>query len=54
MNKLDKWKTTVTIPQEEYDELLDREWKLTCLENAGVDNWDGYDWAMEECNKDED
>lgn len=22
--------------------------KLQALENAGVDNWDGYDWAMED------
>lgn len=28
--------------------------KLQCLENAGVDNWDGYDWAMEEFYADED
>lgn len=37
----------VTITQKEYDELLDRQAKLNALENGGVDNWDGYDWAME-------
>lgn len=24
---------------------------LRCLENAGVDNWDGYDYAREEFNE---
>lgn len=38
---------TVTIPQAEYDEMIERiEW-LECLEQAGVDNWDGYDEARE-------
>jgi len=23
---------------------------LTCLRNAGVDNWEGYDFAIEEYN----
>ena len=39
---------TVTISKSEYDELLERDKKLTALENGGVDNWNGYDWAMEE------
>ena len=38
---------TVTISQEEYKELLDCQFKLSCLESGGVDNWEGYDWAME-------
>jgi hypothetical protein len=25
--------------------------KLQCLENGGVDNWDGYDFAMEQFNE---
>lgn len=38
---------TITIPQAEYDEMIERiEW-LECLEQAGVDNWDGYDEARE-------
>lgn len=41
---------TITIPKTEYDSLKDDSFKLTCLENAGVDNWDGYDFAMEEYN----
>lgn len=33
--------------------LEDRSFKLSCLENAGVDNWDGYSYAMEEYHKEE-
>ena len=38
---------TVTITKAEYDRLTDRDFKLTCLENGGVDNWDWYDSALE-------
>lgn len=39
--------TTVTIPKNEYESLLkDSAW-LLCLEAAGVDNWDGYDFAKD-------
>lgn len=37
----------VTIPKEEYESLLDDRAKLSCLEACGVDNWTGYDDAME-------
>ncbi len=37
----------VTITKKEYDELIDRSTWLTCLENAGVDNWSGYSFARE-------
>ena len=37
----------VTIPIGEYTSLLDAALRLQCLEDAGVDNWDGYDFAME-------
>ena len=36
------------ITNSEYESLKDRDFKLECLENAGVDNWEGYDFAMEE------
>jgi len=39
---------TVTISRKVYEDLLDDSFKLNCLENAGVDNWSGYDYAMEE------
>lgn len=32
----------------EIQSLSDDSFKLSCLENAGVDNWDGYSYAMEE------
>lgn len=36
----------VTITEAEYNQLLeDSEW-LSCLEEAGVDNWEGYDEAL--------
>lgn len=44
---------TVTISKKEYESLLeDRKW-LQALENAGVDNWEGYDYARELMNEDE-
>lgn len=37
----------ITIPLAEYTSLVgDSEW-LTCLQEAGVDNWAGYDYAAE-------
>lgn len=38
---------TVTIPKSEYDNLIKREVWLQCLEGAGVDNWDGMEYAIE-------
>lgn len=38
----------VTISEERYAELMEAELWVSCLENAGVDNWDGYDFAREE------
>ena len=45
---------TVTLLKSEYDNLMERDEKLTALENGGVDNWHGYDWAMEAIREDED
>lgn len=37
----------VSIPRSEYEKLVaDQRW-LAALENAGVDNWDGIDYALE-------
>lgn len=36
----------ITITQEEYDELLDDQLFLEALRIVGVDNWDGYDEAV--------
>jgi len=41
---------TVTISKKEYEELLDDSRLLNCLRNAGVDNWDGWDFAIEAYN----
>lgn len=38
---------SITIPLEEYNELCRAAAKLYVLEGAGVDNWPGYDYAME-------
>jgi len=37
----------VTITKKEYDSLREDAVKLACLESCGVDNWEGYDGAME-------
>jgi len=39
---------TVTITTEEYESLLADYRVLVALQNAGVDNWEGYDFAMGE------
>ena len=43
----DSGQKMVTITKEEYDSLCeDRDWVLA-LEDAGVDNWSGIDYAQE-------
>lgn len=37
----------VTITKTEYEKLIENSKWLSCLEAAGVDNWDGYDFALE-------
>lgn len=41
----------VTITKKEYEELLKAREFLNCLEGAGVDNWDGYDFACDAFNE---
>ena len=38
---------TVTISKKEYESLKEDSRWLSCLEDAGVDNWDGIDYASE-------
>lgn len=38
---------TITISKKRYLSLLEREIWLQALEDAGVDNWDGIDYATE-------
>ena len=37
----------ITITKKEYESLLEDSKWLRVLENAGVDNWEGYDYARE-------
>lgn len=37
----------VTITKSEYDDLVESQKWLACLESAGVDNWSGIDYAHE-------
>jgi len=37
----------IEVDQEDYEELLEKAFWLSCLEEAGVDNWTGYDYAKE-------
>ena len=37
----------ITIPKEEYDELTRDSLWLSCLDGAGVDNWEGISYAYE-------
>jgi hypothetical protein len=37
---------TVTISEQEYKTLIDRDRWLSALESAGVDNWEGIEEAM--------
>lgn len=44
---MNKTEEMIQISKKEYESLLeDRDW-LSCLEAAGVDNWSGYDYAIE-------
>ena len=38
---------TIAISKNKHDSLQQRALKLACLEDAGVDNWEGYGYAME-------
>lgn len=38
----------ISISEEEYETLLNDSIFLNCLQMMGVDNWDGYDGAIEQ------
>jgi hypothetical protein len=44
----------VSITKKRYEQLLDRERLLRCLEASGVDSWEGYYYATREYYGDED
>ena len=37
----------IAIPVDRYEQLLEDSLWLSALRGAGVDNWEGYDYAME-------
>ncbi len=37
----------VLISKKDYERLLEDQKWLRCLEGAGVDNWDGFDYAQQ-------
>lgn len=41
----------ISISEEEYEALLNDSILLNCLQMMGVDNWDGYDEAIEQYNE---
>ena len=45
---------TITIKKKEYDNLVERDEFLNCLEACGVDNWCGWDDAWEMMQPEED
>ena len=47
VNSDNSYEELITITKTEYDELkLEQLW-LQCLDEAGVDNWQGFDYAKE-------
>lgn len=40
----------ITIKLKDWEEVCDDSHLLKCLQAAGVDNWDGYDYAIEMYN----
>lgn len=42
----------ITITKKEYDKMKEDLFWLECLRNAGVDNWQGLDYAAELYHKD--
>ena len=38
---------TITISKKEYESLLEDQKLLQALQGAGVDNWSGYDYAID-------
>lgn len=43
----------IEISKSEYEELIEDQKLLHALQGAGVDNWEGYDFALEALEADE-
>ncbi len=50
-NSLKSDETTITIKKEDYASLQKRDFKLQCLENGGVDNWEWYGESLNAYNE---
>ncbi len=37
----------ISIPKKEYDRLIESQKLLRALQDGGVDNWEGYGFALE-------
>lgn len=48
---LDICNNNVIVPTQEYEELLDDVLFLDSLRAAGVDNWEGYEYAVDSYNE---
>lgn len=44
----------VEITKSEYDKLLAAAKFMDCLESAGVDNWEGFEYALDLYNEEND
>jgi hypothetical protein len=53
MNEGTQLLDTVTITREYYENLKEDSKILSCLEAAGVDNWSGYEFAIDMANDEE-
>ena len=42
---------TIIIKESEYDSMIKRINWLVCLESAGVDNWEGFDYAHDQMSE---
>lgn len=47
-----KDESIIPVPQSRFEELLKTEEFMRALEAAGVDNWEGYDYAIDILNGD--
>lgn len=52
LEQLANTKQTITIPLEEYVQLVADQRFLNALLAQGVDNWDGYELALDELGDD--
>lgn len=42
---------TITIPKKQYEDMKRKLYWLECLRSCGVDNWEGFEFAIDEYTK---